>query len=69
VSLLAAVLFFVSFYLLLVGSVVGVAILVEHSKAFLKTKAYLWVMRILGIALLIFAAIFFYDGLKTLLNL
>jgi len=69
VSLMAAVMFFVSFYLLLVGSVVGVAILVGHSKAFLKTKAYLWVMRILGIVLLIFAAIFFYDGLKTLFNL
>ena len=69
VSLLAVALFFISFYLLLVGSVVGVAVLAGHSKAFLKTKAFLWVMRILGIALLVFAAIFFYDGLKTLFSL
>jgi len=69
VGLPAAVLFFVSFYLLLVGSVVGVAILVGHSKTFLKTKAYLWVMRILGFALLVFAFIFIYDGIKTLFDL
>lgn len=68
ISLLTAILFFVSFYTLLIGSVIGVAWLVEHTRAFLKTNVYTWVMRVLGMALLVFALIFFYDGLKTLMR-
>jgi threonine/homoserine/homoserine lactone efflux protein len=64
ISLAAVILFFLSFYTILVGSVIGIAIMVGRSKAFLKNKAYVWVMRILGIALLIFSIFFFYDGFK-----
>ena len=64
ISLAAVILFFLSFYTILVGSVIGIAIMVGRSKTFLKNKAYFWIMRILGIALLVFAVFFFYDGIK-----
>ena len=64
ISLVAVILFFLSFYTILVGSVIIIAIMVGRSKTFLKNKAYFWIMRILGIALLIFAVFFFYDGIK-----
>jgi len=66
ISLAAVILFFLSFYTILVGSVIGIAIMVGRSKTFLKNKAYFWIMRILGIALLIFAVFFFYDGIKII---
>ena len=61
--------FFLSFYLLLVGSKVIVAILSERSKTLLQNKGYLWVMRILGIILLVFALMFIADGIKSLSGL
>jgi len=69
ISLPAVILFFVSFYAILVGSVIVIAILVGHSRAFLKNKAYIWVMRVLGLALMVFAVYFFHDGIKILFHL
>jgi threonine/homoserine/homoserine lactone efflux protein len=63
-SLSAALAFIIAFYVLLVGSKVGVAMLVDKSRNFLKNKTYIWTMRILGLALLVFAALFIKDGLK-----
>ena len=56
--------FILSFYALLVGSKVIVAILTDKSRNFIKNRNYIRVMRILGIVLLVFAAIFIRDGLK-----
>jgi threonine/homoserine/homoserine lactone efflux protein len=67
VSLWAVTIFFFSFYLMLVGSKVIIAILSERSKSFLNNKGYVWVMRILGIALIIFAIMFLAEGLKALI--
>lgn len=59
-----AAVFIIAFYVLLVGSKVGVAVLVDRSRGFLKNRAYIWAMRVLGIILLVFAAIYIRDGLQ-----
>jgi len=60
----AAIGFVGTFYICLVGSKILIAMLVDRSRSFLKNRAFLWTMRILGIALLAFAVIFIIDGLK-----
>ncbi len=65
-SLLTAFLFLISFYAMLVGSKIAIAIIVARSKVFIGQKLYISIMRILGIALLIFSILFFYDGFKYL---
>jgi threonine/homoserine/homoserine lactone efflux protein len=60
----AAVAFIVAFYACLVGSKIIIANLVDRSRSFLKNKAFLWTMRVLGLALITFAIIFIIDGLK-----
>ena len=62
----ATVLFILGFYTLLVGSNIGIALIVEKSKSFIKSKYYLYVVRALGIALVLFAVIFVRDGLKLM---
>jgi threonine/homoserine/homoserine lactone efflux protein len=61
-----ALAFIISFYAFLVGSKVIVAMLVHKSRNYLRNKNYKWIMRVLGIVLLVFAGIFFRDGLKLL---
>ena len=51
VSMGTVILFFVAFYSLLIGSKIGVALIVDRSKAFIKDKMYIRIMRILGFAL------------------
>jgi threonine/homoserine/homoserine lactone efflux protein len=63
-SITAASVFILSFYVLLVGSKVGVAIIMGKSRALLKSTHYIYTMRGLGIALLGFAILFFRDGLR-----
>jgi len=53
-----------TFYL--VGSKVLLAMVLEKSRSFLKGPVYIWVMRILGILLLIFSMVLFRDGLRLL---
>lgn len=65
-NLLATVSFVGSFLLLLVGSKVVLAMLVERSRAFLKGRFYIRAMRILGALLLIFSMILFRDGFELL---
>ena len=55
-----------SFYLLLVGSKVMLAILVGKSKMLLRGAWYTAVMRLLGIALFVLAYFLFRDGLILL---
>lgn len=63
-NVLAALAFVGSFLLLLVGSKVVLAILVERSRTFLKGRLYIWVMRLLGFFLIIFSVVLFRDGFK-----
>lgn len=63
-SWMAAFMFITSFYVFLIGSKVMVAELVSRTKAFINQKLYISIMRLLGVALLIFALFFFYDGFK-----
>lgn len=65
-DLLTSILFMISFYVFLIGSKIVVAFLVDRSKQFINQRIYLVLMRILGIALLIFSLIFLYDGIKYL---
>jgi len=65
-SWLAAVVFLVCFYALLVGGKIGVAVLAAKSRAFLTGGAYRLVMQTLGMLLVVFALFFFWDGLKYL---
>jgi threonine/homoserine/homoserine lactone efflux protein len=66
ISILASFFFVVGFYLFLVGSKVTVALVVDRAKTFLKSTAYLAIIRTLGFILLIFCFIFIKDGLKYL---
>jgi len=66
VGLLAAVSFIGSFYVLLVGAKIVLAILVAKSRSFLQGEAYIFIMRLLGVLLLVLAGILFRDGLGLL---
>lgn len=68
-SIESALSFILAFYFFLVGSKIMAAVLVDRSRNFLKNKAYIWIMRALGIVLFIFALQFVRDGLKLLLAL
>ncbi|WP_269851549.1 LysE family transporter [Methanosarcina horonobensis] len=50
IHILATVLFIAGFYLLLVGSKVIVALIVEKSKFFINSKYYFSIVQFLGIA-------------------
>lgn len=65
-NILATVSFVGSFLLLLVGSKVVLAMLVERSRAFLKGRVYIRAMRILGALLFIFSMVLFRDGFELL---
>ena len=62
----ATVLFISGFYSLLIGLNIGIALIVEKSKFFIESKYHLYVVRALGIALVLFAVIFVRDGLKLM---
>lgn len=66
-SISTAVLFFLAFYLMLIGSKSMVAFLVAGSKSFLKNNIYKKIMQILGIILFVFAIIFLYEGINYFL--
>ena len=63
VNIIAPVLFISGFYVFLIGSKIMVAIIVDKSKTFLKSKAYIYIIRGLGIILLIFAVLFLKESL------
>lgn len=62
----ATILFIAGFYMLLVGSKVGVALIVEKSKFFINSKYYLSIIRALGIAQIVFGLTFIKVGLDSL---
>jgi threonine/homoserine/homoserine lactone efflux protein len=61
-----AITFLVVFYLCLVGSKCVLVLLVARSRAVLRGRAYVFVNRILAIALLVFAVIFIREGVLLL---
>ena len=65
-SAFAAAAFIGSFYALLVGSKVLLAVMVGRYRSFLKGRFYLYTMRILGLILMAFALILFRDGLNLI---
>lgn len=66
VNLLAAVSFIASFYVLLVGSKIVLAMLVGKTRSFLLGNKYIFTMRLLGCILIILAFFLFQDGLQLL---
>ena len=60
---LAAILFVAAFYICIVGAKLVVAWISDRSKNVLGTKGYLWVIRILGIVLIILAIYLIRDGI------
>ena len=66
VNLFAATSFILSFYVLLVGSKIVLAILVGKSRSFLTGNKYIFTMRLLGVILIIVAGFLFRDGFHML---
>ena len=56
--------FILGFYVFLVGSKVLVAVVVGKSRFFLKSRNYIYTIKLLGIILLVFAVLFFKDSLE-----
>ena len=56
--------FILGFYVFLVGSKVLVAVVAGKSRFFLKSRNYIYTIRLLGIILLVFAVLFAKDGLE-----
>ena len=65
-GLLPPVMFVLSFYLLLVGSKMLLALLIGKSRSFLTHSTYLWVMRGLGVMLALFGIFLLRDGFTLL---
>jgi threonine/homoserine/homoserine lactone efflux protein len=66
VNMIAPLVFIVSFYAVLVGSKILLAILVGKSKSFLGGNVYRYTLRFLGLVLCVFAFALFRDGLRLL---
>ena len=62
----ASIFFIVGFYMMLVGSKITVAVIVDKSKAFVKSRYYVHIIRALGIVLIAFALIFVREALELL---
>ena len=62
----ATILFILGFYTFLVGSKVVVALIVEKSKSFINSKYYFSIIRILGIAQIVFGLTFVKVGMESL---
>jgi len=60
------ILFVLGFYMMLIGSQTTVAIVVGKSKTLIKSKYYAYLIRALGIVLIVFALIFVRDALDFL---
>lgn len=65
-NIVAAIAFIGSFYVLLVGSKILLAVFVGRSKSFLNDTLYVYIMRFLGLVLCILSLALFRDGLKLL---
>ncbi len=66
VSWFAVAGFLGAFFFFVVVIKMLLAVIVEHFKSFMTSKAYAYILRGMGIMLLAFAALFFRDGLRLL---
>jgi threonine/homoserine/homoserine lactone efflux protein len=64
INLLSALFFILGFYFFLVGSKIMIALVVDKSKSFLKSNAYIYIIKALGLILFAFSVIYIKDGLK-----
>lgn len=64
INIIALLVFLISFYFFLLGSKMMLAVLTGKSKSFLRGKAYIYIMRFLGLALGALGVALFYNGLK-----
>lgn len=62
----ATILFVLGFYSLLIGSKAAIVLVVEKSKSFINSEYYLYIVRALGITLILFASFFVKDGLELI---
>lgn len=62
----AAVAYILGFYICIVGAKIVVAWLSDRSKNFLGSKGYLWVIRILGVMLVVLAIYLVFDGVQMI---
>lgn len=67
INLLSAILYITTFYVSMMGSKILIAMLVAKSKSRIDQRLYSIIMKILGIILLLFATLFFYDATKYLM--
>lgn len=65
-SLFASVMFVFSFYITIIGSKVVIAIVADKSRNFLKGRIYQWILRVLGMLLIVLALILIKDGVNYL---
>jgi threonine/homoserine/homoserine lactone efflux protein len=68
INSLAPLEFIISFYIFLVGIKICIAYITGISREFITGKTYLYLMRILGILISIFAIIYLYHGFQVLFN-
>ncbi len=67
-SILSPILFLIGFYALLVGSKIAISYATSKSRDFITGKTYIYIMRILGVVLVIFALYFFNQGISLLIK-
>ena len=67
-SILAPLMFIIGFYALLVGSKIVLAFAAGKSREFITGRPYIYIMRILGIVLVLFALYFFDQGMHLLIK-
>ena len=60
--------FVTGFYLALVGSKIALAMFVSRSRTFLQGRTYLYLMKIMGVVLFLFAILLFKEGTELLLK-
>jgi threonine/homoserine/homoserine lactone efflux protein len=64
VNISTTILFILGFYIMLVGSQTAVAIVADKSKTLVKNNYYAYIIRALGVVLIVFALIFVIDALE-----
>ena len=65
-SITLAIVFVSSFYVCIVGAKMSIALVVDRSKGFLTVKVYIYLNRILGLALWVLAVLLIKEGLELL---
>lgn len=67
-SALSPLIFIIGFYALLIGSKIVLAYATGKSRDFITGKTYIYIMRVLGLVLIIFALNFFNQGIQLLIR-